>query len=281
MKKTAKKIVFSIFVVIIICLSVFVLGWSNLYVNPGEYGVMISKTNGVDNKIITSGEFNWKWQKLLPTNVVIRKFSLSPYQSSQSVSGSLPSASVYSMHLDDHPDFTYRIDLNIELSVKEDKILDLVKDLDLKDQSELDAYLENKAKLLTQYVMDYILDNADSNRYLVSKALNSSDLKKITESNEKDFNDINLNFVEIVSCRIPDFDMYNLAKESFVSYQEALNSSMEQRVKEQAEKRVEEDRTIEQLEKFAVLLKKYPQLEELSKNGSINDIINTLRNIKN
>ena len=40
-------------------LYIFIAGTVSLKVDPGKYGVLVSKTSGVHEKIIRNGEFSW------------------------------------------------------------------------------------------------------------------------------------------------------------------------------------------------------------------------------
>ena len=43
-----KRFVFTLVLLIVLSLAIFMVGWVSLRLEPGTYAVMVSKTNGVD-----------------------------------------------------------------------------------------------------------------------------------------------------------------------------------------------------------------------------------------
>ncbi|MDR0730782.1 MAG: hypothetical protein LBF63_03875, partial [Treponema sp.] len=74
----------------------FFFGWVQLEVPPGSYGVLRSKTHGIDGSPIREGEFRWVWFKLIPSNVNIEVYRLPRVERRIHHRGVLPSAAVYS-----------------------------------------------------------------------------------------------------------------------------------------------------------------------------------------
>ncbi len=275
-KKGRRQAGFCIFIIVLFAAFVFVLGWVNIFVNPGEYGVVISKTSGLYNVPVSSESFCWKWERLLPTNAELRTFSTDVYYSFPTLTGALPSASVYSSHMDSHPDFTYQFDYKLGLTTTPEGLVGLVRYNNIRDQRELELYYENNSRLIAQHVTDYILSMGDGSRSFGNGVLGSDEISELTERYADDFRYIKLDSVELRTCKIPDFEMYQTARKSFYDYQAILDCSLQKRAEEQAAIRVSEDRTFEMVEKLAVLLEKYPALTEMGKSGNLNDIIITL-----
>ena len=82
--------------------------------------------------------------------------------------------------------------------------------------------------------------------------------------------------VEISSAKIPDYELYEMAKNSYSAYQKELDAKLKELASAQAKTLAEENRSMQQLEKFANLLKEYPQLESLAKSDNFSQIINAL-----
>ena len=95
-----------------------------------------------------------------------------------------------------------------------------------------------------------------------------------------DFSDFTLVSVNFTLAKIPDMKMYKSAVESFSLYKSEVDAQLKVLAKNQAQVLVQENRSMQQLEKFADLISKYPQLEELSKSANFTDIINALNNAR-
>ncbi|MBP5465426.1 MAG: hypothetical protein J6Y13_09680, partial [Treponema sp.] len=122
-----KRVLASFFIILIAAAAVFLIGWVQFGIKPGECGVMVSKTSGVLEKPLLPGSFVWRWEKLLPTNVTIHTFSMEPHRSVQTYSGSLPGSDLYSKMLDAPADFSYELEVAVQLSPKAESLVTLVK----------------------------------------------------------------------------------------------------------------------------------------------------------
>ena len=284
--KKAKSVIFNIIILLIAAAVVFFIGWMQFTLKEGTVGIMSSKTGGLYNQPIEAGKFQWKWERLLPTNVTVRNFSTEPHQSRQVVSGSLPSGSIYSQQLSLPADFTYRLEFKMQLSVTAGEILKLVKNGLVTDQESLDSYLEQKAKLVSQHIADYIIsaegnsNQQEAGRLVQPMVLSQSETAALVAQYQDDFSGFSLDSVEILSAKIPDISLYRSAKASYQIYTDKLNETLEKMAQTQAESLASQDTAMQQLEHFASLLEKYPQLTELSKNGNLSDILSLLKSMQ-
>ncbi len=106
MKKSA-----SFFLCLIILLAAggfaFYLGWSQFKVEPGNVGILVSKTSGTNPVPITHDRFSWNWEFLIPTNASLLTFSPKPYTFEKVVGGVLPSGKEYEKVYGEAVDFSY------------------------------------------------------------------------------------------------------------------------------------------------------------------------------
>ncbi|MCH5291478.1 MAG: hypothetical protein J1D88_06990 [Treponema sp.] len=269
----------NLIVLVVAAAAVFFVGWVQFAVKPGNCAVMVSKTGGVHEKPVLGGVFTWRWERLLPTNLSLRMFETAPYESRKTVSGELPSAELYAAQLFQKADFSYRIDMKIQLSVQPQQMVALVRERDLKGQEELESYLEVKADLAARAVAEYLLAGREG---LLGDplALSGDELAAVATANRSDFNGFSLVSVDIVSASLPDLGLYMLARESFINYQARFDAEKEEKLSMQVKEHIEQDRILTQLEVLGSLLQKYPQLDELSKNGDITSLLNALRNFR-
>ena len=101
-----KKFLVTLLILLILAGTVFFLGWSQMSVPVGYYGVINSKTHGVNPELVRSGEFRWIWYKLIPTNVNIAVFRLDPVNFTMNFSSSLPSGDTYASFAGIEADFS-------------------------------------------------------------------------------------------------------------------------------------------------------------------------------
>lgn len=279
-----KRVLASLVIILMAAAAVFMIGWVQFGIKPGECGVMVSKTSGVLERPLLPGSFVWRWERLLPTNVTIHKFRMEPYRSVQSYSGSLPGADLYSKMLDSVPDFSYELDVAVQLSPKAESLVSLVEKNEISAQEDLDAYMENKAKVVSAIVADRILPSAiptadSSSRwtgYMIAKALDKSALDSISAAGSGDLEAVTLNSVEISKALIPDMESYTEIQGLYGNYKDELEKSIREKASVYADQMNEEERSVRLLEKYAELLKRYPQLKDL---GTIQEVSKTLKGL--
>lgn len=207
----------NLFILIIVAAIVFYIGWIQFSIKPGTCGVMVSKTSGVLKNPVLPGQFAWRWEKLLPTNANLIVFSMDSYKSEQEYSGTLPSNIVYEKLLDNNVDFSYDIKMSINLSMTPEEIVKHVASNEIKNQEDLEKFLENKAMIMAKEIAEYLLNAAKDKVITHPKALDSDTLNFLV-SKSSDFNSIVLNSVEFESVKIPDFEMYENAKSLYETY---------------------------------------------------------------
>lgn len=279
-----KRVLGSFFIILIAAAAVFLIGWVQFGIRPGECGVMVSKTSGVLERPLLPGSFVWRWEKLLPTNVTIHKFSMEPHRSVQTYTGTLPGADLYAKMLDAPADFSYELEVAVQLSPRAESLVTLVKKNEIASQEDLDAYLDNKAKVVAGLVADRMLPSVQPSPdsasrwtgYLSAKALDKATLDSLAEKSAEDLTAVTLNAVEIPKARLPDMTSYEGIQDLYGNYREELNRSLQERAARYADEMHESEKSVRLLEQYAELLKKYPQLKDL---GTIQEVSKTLKGL--
>ncbi|MGN0728222.1 hypothetical protein [Treponema sp.] len=274
----ARKFFVNAVILLIFSAVVFFIGWIQFYVSPGTCAIMSSKTGGLYSSAIVPGKFTWRWERLLPTNVSLQMFDLSVYSSTQSVSGELPGAAFYSSRFSEKKvDFSYDVQISVSMCVSPEEIHRLVSENKITSGEDLPAFYDSKARLIASLVADYLVANS---RLVTPSALTQQEILDVLGKSPSEFKGISVSSVELLAAKIPDVELYNIAKENYASYLELLNSKMAKKADSQAEFFVEQDRTLAQLEKLGVMLQRFPQFEEMFKTGDAADIINAVRALK-
>lgn len=261
----SKKGLLSFILLLACATAVFFIGWIQFYVPAGQYGVMISKTGGVYEEPVSNGSIIWRWERLLPTNTQIRIFAASPKKFTSSVTGELPSASIYSAMLNGRPDFSYNFSVSVELGVKPELLPGLVKQKDLQDDKGLEQWLQSQADGIANAVVQHIMTTAQtdgSNGIEVIRLSTDSDGLLEAINAEKAFPSVNIASVSVNTFKMPDTLLYATAKETYLSYQQDLREALKTTVSAEAEQTANDYLQFERFGKLGAVLEAYPILIE-------------------
>ncbi len=272
-----KRFFANIILLAIVAAVVFFIGWISFYVKPGQFAVMTSKTGGLLPQPVKYGEFLWRWERLLPTNVDLEGYDVKEHEFVQIVSGSLPSADVYKTMLNPKPDFSYSFTVRTVFSVDPEKVVDLIKRGDFENNpGSLEEYLRTKSVLASSLVAEYLIETGNGGGLLKPSVLSDSQIRQAISGRLGDFDGLEIGTVEITSCRIPDLDLYEKAKESYGTYISDLNSIIKDMAGGQAESIMQLENSMKQLEQFANLLEKYPKFNDFSKSDNLSGVMDKL-----
>lgn len=202
-----KKFLACLFILAVFTGIVFYVGWTQFRVKPDSIGIVVSKTNGIEEKPVLNGEFAWHWQFLLPTNATIKLFHIKPINVQKTISGALPSGEAYASIYNAEGLFDYSFTFNIELTVSPEAIVELVKENKVTDDSDLALYLEGAAGTLAQHAAAYILNRADGNSSFRIESLRREEILRGIQI-YKDFPELDVTIFSIINSKLPDYNMY-------------------------------------------------------------------------
>ena len=97
---------------------VFYFGWTQFRVKPQQVGIVISKTDGIDETPVTNGTFSWHKEFLIPTNAELKLFSIKPVNLTKTVKGQLPSGNVYTAVYNSSDNFDYFLSFSMSMTEK-------------------------------------------------------------------------------------------------------------------------------------------------------------------
>ena len=257
-----KKFLVTLIILVILGGVAFIFGWVQFSVPLGKYGVIISKTHGIDPNLVRSGEFRWVWYKLIPTNVKIAIFSLNHSKYPINLSSSLASGDTYASFAGiTNADFSWSLRGEISFNIKPETLVALTQKNNLSSQEDLDSYLQNAAKEIEIIIL----------REFSSASMDSERLERIMSGNADAEleREIKIKFPEIQafsliinSVKYPDFVLYRqirlLYEDFMVGHREYLSSSFSRR----AENLINTQLRFEELERYGDLFTRYPILLE-------------------
>ena len=164
-------------------------------------------------------------------------------QVTKTVSGSLPSADVYSTAFQSAPDFSYRFDFICTARVTPENIIALVSGGIVTDAESLDAYLDSSCTALAGKAASYILMKSSDSTDFQPETVTSEELLEGLRASI-DYPNIVFDNFAVLSSKLPDRTLYNSARDAYIEAQHIRQVRTEARNRDVSE-----------------LLKTYPELQ--------------------
>ena len=228
-----KKFLISLFILIIFSAFVFFFGWTQYRVKPGEFGVVISKTNGINETPIQNGEFSWYWQFLLPTNAILKTFTVEPVFVTKQIKGTLPSGDFYASYTPKET-FDYSFEFSMSLTVSEQNVITLLKENKITTQNDLSQYISNCADTIAQLAASFYLKKIQDNPNFRLESVKRDELLREIKFYE-DCPLIELMNFSLVSSKVPDFELYDKLKLRFFENSIELNTEINSNLQNEEE----------------------------------------------
>ena len=200
---------FTILILLITGGVIFYFGWVQFKLDAGEYGVIYTKTHGWEEKPIVNGEFAWRWQGLIPTNLKVQVFKPELRSVSLKKTGILPSGKMYASILGGDEDFEWALDTKINYLLIPDTLPALLAN-DMFN-SNLDALYTDYESKLEGIVSDFMgkMDTFSSLSQLEENLMN--DLSSQSDS-------FTVKSVVVTDVKYPDMELYTSAKQMAETY---------------------------------------------------------------
>jgi hypothetical protein len=238
----------------------FYFGWVQIHLPPDHYAVAFTKTGGYDGTVIRPGEFSWRWQRLVPTNMTLYIFDVRPRTERFSFRGSLPSAALYSSVLPENPDFSYKGDVEVILSIAPESLPALVSEEKLRPD-QLDDFYSGKIEVLSNTVLEKLrkLDADTLDIPVLTRSVRNEVAAAVPE--------LEISSLNVRITNFPDRDIYELARSSYRDLVRTRDSARAEAVAGLAEEQVrtenaraQEREDLEALREYGELLNEYPIL---------------------
>jgi hypothetical protein len=249
-----KKFFVTLLILIIMAAVGLFLGWAQLGVPPDSYGIIRSKTHGLDTRLVKPGEFRWIWYKLIPTNVTTAVFRLDPVNYPFSANNTLPSGQIYAAFAGIGGDFSWEIRAIFSFSLRPEALVDLFTTDNMGTQEELDRH----EAVIAGQIETFILRRVD----LLENFLQDGESPELERTVREQFPAISQFSLTIQSARFPDFALYRQTKELYEQYNALQKEFLHDDLQGKAKSRVESFRRFDELEQYGALLTKYPILLE-------------------
>jgi hypothetical protein len=258
--KTMKAFLIILVILVVLAGTAFYFGWVQILLPPENYAVVFTKTGGYDDQVIRPGEFSWRWERLIPTNMTLYTFDLSPRSLDVPFKGSLPSGQLYSSILPHNPDFSLSGNVRIQFGIVPESLPALVAEAKLSPER-LDDFYAAMAEQISNRAMNGLKE--------VQSDLSSSATPNLRLERELagEFPDLKILSLHTETVSVPDLELYELARRSYRELVETRDRSRDEAVARLAEEqaRAENDRaqereSLEVLREYGKLLNEYPIL---------------------
>ncbi|MHB9291346.1 hypothetical protein Holit_00421 [Hollandina sp. SP2] len=254
-----RKFVVTCIILSIIGGTVFFFGWVQLMVPLGAYGVLRSKTHGLDPTIIRAGEFRWVWYTLIPTNAEIQAFLLDPMSRSLSIQEALPSGKEYASFSGFTLDFAYKLWISFSFTINPDSLITLIDTRHILDQEGLDAFETDLAAQIETFILQRLrIYTADMAK--LEEMLSSGSIAALEADIRRVFPDIENLVCSIKTRDFPDLSLYQQFRTLYIGYLAKQQAYIQSEQALQPETRMLTHIRFDDLTRYGELLTKYPIL---------------------
>ena len=254
-----KKALISLFILLIAAGTVFVFGWVQIFVPIGKYGVLVSKTSGVDPVPVTNGTFRWQWETLIPTNSELYLFTLEPKNYTTKISGELPYSSEYNSIFSTNYDFSYNYDVTLSLSVKPDYLPRLVKDYAVHNDEDLEKLLSSQVQNICGDIVNFLITSNEDDTHTIQSSVDTEKIMDATDADRK-FPFVTFNSIEVKSAKSPDLVLYKSVRNSYSEYQSQTQKQFVDTAVHETQVSSEDYYLFERYRNLGKLLTEYPVL---------------------
>jgi hypothetical protein len=255
-KKIGPIISFILF--LIASAAVFYFGWVQFDLDENTYAVLFSKTSGYDQKVLEPGKFNWRWERILPTNSKIIKIKLENQSKEFEYEGSLPSSELYSSIIPQNPDFSFKMTFLISYMLEPAQLPALI-EKDSITTADMDSFyttIESEfIRIVKSSSTDFFNNNLSmsSNSYLDLESI-------ILDKLKQRYSYLNIRNLTITYIHYPDLVLYEKTKNLYYQILDKRKEAEIASEKWAIESKVNLDTKLELLNKYGELLSKYPIL---------------------
>ena len=249
-----KRLIALFLVLVIIAAVIFYFGWIQIRLDEDSYAVIFTKTGGWEEEIISPGEFTWRWQRLLPTNLTLHEFTVTPHATSATLRGSLPSAATYGALLESATPFSYVISVDVIYRLQPAALPRLVRDDGLRSGA-LDSHYYRIDTGMEQLITQSTLRLLERPAQLTSPA---SAVTALVETLTATLVSSNPG-LDIISVS-PDIQLYLDTKQRYITILDARAEAMRTAATELATDQTAIDVELARLERYGEILERYPIL---------------------
>jgi hypothetical protein len=263
-----KKFLILLVILVLFGSGIFYLGWIQYRLEPGESALVFSKTNGWEASIIDAGDFEWRWQALLPTNLRVFRFRSSSYPVSYRFQEIIPGSPVFGEDIDDQT-FTlgYTVDLRVSLSVEGYRNLILNQGPGVDEEFFLTDQLrdENIETLVLPYIQSTIdIYGIDllTNLARTGSSIDFSQVARDLQDRLSSQSNYQIEDFALKDLVVPNSDLYRTLADRYMAISQASLAGEAEVENRLAQERAIEQARVERMENYGQILERYPTILE-------------------
>lgn len=261
-----KKAIVILVLLILVAGTAFYFGWVQFQLPPGTVGVIFTKTSGWDSDVVEAGQFAWRWEALLPTNLTLYVVDADPVTVGVLRTGSLPSGSLYGGFLEGSPTFEYEVRFDVTYRVAPGELPRLIEE-GVIEGSEISVWYDRMNESIESRALDLVSEAMES----ASEASSGERISRFAESMERRLSAA-LPEVEVVSVSprrisVPDMDLYREARNLYFAAMEARRDAIQEAMAATSTTEVLEEARLGTLRRYGEVLSEYPVLLDYFRLG--------------
>lgn len=203
-----KKFVITLLLIVALAVGAFFVGWTELGLPAGAYGVAFTKSGGWDTAAIIPGGVTFRWERLIPTNMTLYVFDLTPQSVQRRAAGRLPSAGLYAGEIGiDAAELSYDVGITVWLRLRADYLPQLAAEEDLRPET-LPAWYERATAAAGDAAVAALLSQDAAALVTDPQALAERTRRWLAERRPE----MEITAIELTPHSIPDPDLYARAK---------------------------------------------------------------------
>lgn len=255
-----KKFLAVLVLLVLIAGVVFYFGWVQIRLPEHTYGVIFTKTTGYHPEVVRPGTFVWKWERLIPTNFTLHRFTIEPRTVQLSQTSTLPSGDVYAQVLEESPSFEYHLDVSFRYELIPEKLPKLVEEQALNPEK-LDSWYQEQAEAMLSDVKNILSREVERLDDSSPTELQFGALEeKLRRELESSYPSVTIH--EVVPRRIefPDLALYYSARELYFSLLDTREVTETETLRQARSWMVSEESKLKVLREYGELFTEYPGL---------------------
>lgn len=262
-----RKFVVILILLIVVAGTAFYFGWVQFRLPPGTVGVVFTKTSGWDSDVLEAGEFSWRWEALLPTNLTLYVVDAEPVTVDVSSRGNLPSGALYGGFLEGAPTFDYEVRFDVSYRVDLERLPGLLEE-GVIEGNDVSAWYESMNDRIETQALELVADAMEA----TSESSPGERVSGFSQSMQQRLSSA-ISEAEIVSVSprritLPDVGLYREAREIYFSAMDARRAAIEEAMASASTGEVFEEARLGALRRYGEVLAEYPVLLDYFRLGA-------------
>lgn len=236
-------------------------GWMQRHLGELEYGVVHTRTGGYDEEVLEPGGITWRWDALIPKNLTVHVFDLSPRSSVLSIKGILPSGELYGQYMEGSPDFSYELTISINYTIRKERLPELVEFAGLTQEGLGGWYDDREQEILVSansFLQTLFAQPTDPPHEIVPGGYR----EQLTQHLNSSVDHLVFASAYVVKQDMPDTILYLSARENYLTIMESRRTLEIASLEEATRNSIGQDVDLEFLGRLGELLTNYPALSD-------------------